>query len=287
MKACEQYIDLIMRSIDGETDGQEETALRVHLMACPGCKALYESYRAIDDGICLAEEEPPASLTNAIMNSVHRDTQQYQPKSWLKRGRFTAIAAAAAVLLLMVTKFGGSFETPDVGMVYSAPEQAVAEAAMPEVAAEFRSGGVPAAAEEVPEEAKDVPEVQMLEPPFEANTDTAVPEIPIAEPTEIPEENYTGGEVEGGKVFGDHEDALQELLERAGCSGKVLVITDATAEALEALFSEVHAVTLENGLMAYEIASEYVQTRVEDGTITVVDSFLIGDETDSVWLVLK
>lgn len=59
MRACERYIDLMMRSIDRETTPREEAELRAHMDQCAACRALYEAYRAVDTGISALEEEPP------------------------------------------------------------------------------------------------------------------------------------------------------------------------------------------------------------------------------------
>lgn len=65
MKACEEYIEKIVLSLDGELSEQEEKALEAHLAVCEGCRCLYRTYRNLDAGIQAMELEPPEGLVKA------------------------------------------------------------------------------------------------------------------------------------------------------------------------------------------------------------------------------
>ncbi len=106
MKACEAYIDPMMRSVDGEMTAREEAALHRHLEDCPGCRAFYRDCLLLQQGLAGTEEEPPETLAPAIMRSIRREQRRYSPGAWLRRGRFTLLAAAAAVVLLIFARFG-------------------------------------------------------------------------------------------------------------------------------------------------------------------------------------
>ena len=274
MRACEEYIDLITRSIDGRTDGQEEAALHVHLMTCPGCKALYDSYRAIDDGIYFAQEEPPEGLTDAIMNGIYRERTQYRPKSWLRRGKFTMIAAAAAVLVLVFAQFGGNLgaQTTESDL----PETVAAAEAVPEVSAEFRSGPT------------DAPE------PYEAAPAVQMPEVPITEAEEEPEQSpeakenspeAPSGSLQAGTTLSSAE-VLRQALVSAGCSGRIFLAEGITQDELVERLPESTAVVLDNGQTAVGANADSVQALLDDGSLTASELFSIGDG-DLIWIVIS
>ena len=45
---CEEAMELLSGSIDGENTPEEERRLQAHLAECPACRALLEAYRAVD-----------------------------------------------------------------------------------------------------------------------------------------------------------------------------------------------------------------------------------------------
>ncbi len=267
MQACEEYIDLIMRSIDGETTGQEETSLQMHLMSCPGCNALYDSYRMIDDGIYAAQEEPPAALTDAVMNSIHREATQFCPKSRFRQGRFTLIAAAAAVLLLVFSRLGGSFAPPAVtgSSQVSAEPQSM-------VSAEFRQ----AAEDPEPAETLEAPEP---EPEMATVWDT---EEPDDQPDTAPTEGATDmGEIHAN-VHMAQANTLREQLEEAGCYGTVYVLSGICLDELEALLPDFEIQTLSDGRTVYGTTVEAVDPLLD--SLPISESFQIGD--GEAWLIL-
>ncbi len=135
MKPCEAFLDDIFLSLDGQLSDEEEAALQVHLAACPSCRQLYDTYRNIDAAVMEMAEEPPEGLHQAVMNSIRHEKERNKPFAFLKRGKFTLIAAVAAVVLLLVGRnvdlsFSGE-NSSDAG---SAAAEAAAEAPVEEAA---------------------------------------------------------------------------------------------------------------------------------------------------------
>ena len=95
----EHYKLLVSAVIDGEATDEERAELAAHIAECPECAALLEAYSAV--GAELADEvEPPAKLAEGIMYRVKNEKK----KRRFAFGRFTAIAAAAIVII-----FAGRF----------------------------------------------------------------------------------------------------------------------------------------------------------------------------------
>ena len=262
MKACESYIDLMMCSIDRETTPQEEAELQNHLAQCERCRALYETYRALDAGLQATEEEPPENLTRAVMNGIHAEQQERSPKHLLKRFRFTAIAAAAAILVLVFARF-----QPDVTSVTrdSVNTSGNTEAAVPQVEAEFIA---PA----------DVPEAQepslarsgeILEDAVEeAAVEECAPEEPetTMEPADGDAATVTAAEADFGEI---NLSKLAESLHAMGLPGDVLLISGMTGEELTALFPKSSAITLETGEILYEVPAEEAELSITAGELAV------------------
>lgn len=252
MRACEEYIDLMMQDIDGEISQQDQAALYAHLQQCEACKAIYQAYRDIDRGIRETGEEPPEQLTAAIMNSIHREKPQ--PKQWFRRYRFTAIAAAAAVVVLISAKIGGNYASRSDDITRNSDVVAGA-AVMPEVAAEFHEGAgetaysaaVKAAAEEA-EGAVEDPAGQEETGADDAMEKSEPQIVAEAEEVEEPEEDRSFL-------------ACVEALRNAGYAGaSVLCVTDASREELEQAIPDMTELTLEDGFVLYEIKESDVET---------------------------
>jgi hypothetical protein len=257
MKACEAYLDVLMRSIDGETSPQEEAALQAHLATCPDCQALYDSYRLLDQGIRDLQEEPPAQLTGAIMEGIRRE----QHPRLFRRFRFSALAAVIALVVLL----GAKYLAPDhmVGADTDAVETAEAVGAaqaadVPVVAAEFRSAN-----QETAETAEEAPE--------EENT--------------LADEGAVESSVSLSGAMEDLDPDLEDALANADCQGSAYVLSDITAAQLQALFPELTATALENGMVAYAASRTAVEERIQDGTLTPAQGR--SQEGEQCWLILQ
>lgn len=91
----EHYKLLVSAVIDGEATDDERAELAKHIAECPECAALLEAYSAV--GAELADGvEPPAKLAEGIMYRVKNEKK----KRRFAFGRFTAIAAAAIVIVV-------------------------------------------------------------------------------------------------------------------------------------------------------------------------------------------
>ena len=262
MSPCEEYLDLILRSVDGETQPEEEAALQAHLAQCSGCRALYESQKAIAEGVAGVQEAPPKGIAQGVMQEIRREKERYTPKRWLKNGKFTLIAAAAAILVLVFSKV-----SPGLPLSNSAVDGAVGtleEANVPQVAAAFQ------------------------EP---VDTETAE-DTGTAEEAEAPAEfGETGMNARTPKMApgagGEDSDATtrEQALDRAGCQGQAYLLRDWTPEDVSARFTQVETRTLEDGTAVYGVPYDEVQSLGE--ALPVEQSFQIGADTETVWLILQ
>ena len=251
MNQCESYLTLMMQVLDGEASQEEIQALHAHLSECEACRSRYESYLAVDAAVKSTEEEPPEQLTAAIMNSIRREKPQ--PGHWLRRYRFTAIAAVLALVVLVGAKVTRSVPSDASGAAADHMENAVTE-------------DMVAAEEELePQEAPMMAALQ--EAPAEAAPETAA-EAPVPELAEKLEDGQNfgaAGSLEEKAAYGSEEGdasfwACTEAVRKAGYSGRVLYVKDASREDLERLFPDMTEIVLEGGFVVYEIQESDVET---------------------------
>lgn len=95
----EYYRMLVSAAIDGEATEAELAELEEHIAGCPECAALLEAYKSVGSELAV-EAEPPAKLAEGVMYRVRNEKK----KRRFAFGRFTAIAAAAIVII-----FAGRF----------------------------------------------------------------------------------------------------------------------------------------------------------------------------------
>ena len=142
---CEEAMELLSGSIDGENTPEEERRLQAHLAECPACRALLEAYRAVDAAMVLPDVEPPASLCDGVMAAVAREPRRRGHRRWFRYG---AAAAAAALLLVVGLTYlpGLPAETTDptarVATVETADAASNAVAAEPEDAPASDDAGI-------------------------------------------------------------------------------------------------------------------------------------------------
>lgn len=245
----EEYIALMMKCIDGEASPEEQAALHTHLEQCEKCRVLYESYLEVDKAVQSTQEEPPDTLTDAVMNSIRREKSQNQPKNLFRRYRFTMIAVAAAVVVLVAAKMGGNLSFQNSAKAESSAAESAAEmiaADTAEMTAEFRSGGTADTAAEAKAEA--VPQME----------DAAPAEEPAAAAEEAAAPN-------GETVFdnGVKSTAVRECtaaMKEAGYAGTVFFLSDTKVEDLEKVFPDLVERPLKNEIVIYEIQESEVQT---------------------------
>jgi hypothetical protein len=95
----EYYRMLVSAAVDGEATEAELAELNEHIAGCPECAALLEAYKAVGSELA-AGAEPPAKLAEGVMYRVKNEKKKHR----FAFGRFTAIAAAAIVII-----FAGRF----------------------------------------------------------------------------------------------------------------------------------------------------------------------------------
>lgn len=101
---CEQALILLSGHLDGQNTQEEELVLQAHLEVCAECRALLDTFTAVDQGVAALEAEPPAALLSGVMERIKSAPPMgAQPKKHrFFFGPGTAVAAVAAVLLLVL-----------------------------------------------------------------------------------------------------------------------------------------------------------------------------------------
>lgn len=90
----EHYRLLVSLVADGEATDAERAELAEHIAECDECAALLEAYGAVSAE--LGETEPPAKLAEGTMYRI----KYVKRKPRFAFGRFTAVAAAAVVIVV-------------------------------------------------------------------------------------------------------------------------------------------------------------------------------------------
>jgi hypothetical protein len=265
MKACEAYIEQMIMSLDGELSPQEEQKLQEHLAGCEGCRSLYKAYQEIDQGVNEMEEEPPEGLVRAVMGSVNREHEKGQ---LLKRYRFTLVAAAAAVAVLIAGKYFPSYSAQSATSADIATEEVATEAAASEAAG-----------------------AMAFQPQFEAQDETA--ETTEATEAEAEEAIVTESEpveeaaAEDQAASGSTAPTISEVLDalhQDGYSGDLYGL-DMTEEELLKVLPDCKQLTLSSGTVVYQTDQDTfygVQEQLVYSSSITSD----GDSTD-VFLLLK
>lgn len=117
LKSCEEYSEKISCLIDGELSEEDKAELCLHLEACPECRTVYETLRALSEEIRSMDAKAPADFTGGVMDAVRQSAvkqptvkQGEKEKQSVFRGgrfafgRFTAVAAVFAVIILALSR---------------------------------------------------------------------------------------------------------------------------------------------------------------------------------------
>lgn len=279
MRACESYIDLMMRSIDRDTTPQEEAKIQNHLAQCETCRALYETYRALDAGIVAAEEEPPETLTRAVMNSIHAEQRERSPRHLLKRFRFTAVAATAAILVLVFARFQPNVLSVTSDSMNTSPEM---EVVVPQVEAELRaSAEAPESQDTVLARAADI-----QEEPLEEAADVECSPEEVETPMAAADGDATA--VAAAEEGADKTTLSQvtDSLRAMGLHGDVLLVSGILEVELMNLFPEVAVIELETGETVYEVLAEAVELATASGELVVSEHCEIDSLSGNDYLIL-
>ena len=145
MRSCDEIVDLISASLDGELSADEQTALDEHIACCPACSALLDDLRALHIAAADWEDVPaPAGFAEAVMDAIAAEAEpqktdnviSFAPRKakvnyWKKWG---VTAAAFAIVVL------GAVSAPSLLGNFSATKADndamayTADCAMPEMA---------------------------------------------------------------------------------------------------------------------------------------------------------
>ena len=236
MKACENYIEKIMESVDGMLSEAEEQALQAHLAQCEGCRGLYESYQNIQDGILSMEEDAPEGLTRAVMDSIRREKEKSSPIYYLKRAKFTLIALAACLVLVVAGNFVnfGSDATETVTTADVAPMEVMK--AQPEEPAE-----APVAMAEA--------ETALI-PAYDGTADMAAEEPAAAEEEAAVDEEMA---VEASDPILDEIRVILAALEEEGYTGDLVQLYDMTEQTVFEEFPQAEKLELSSGHTLYRV----------------------------------
>lgn len=255
MKPCEKYIDLIQRSVDGELSEGEKDILNAHLAACPGCKAIYDTYEHIQKGIMEGEEAPPAALSGAVMKAICREKEERKPLTWLKRSKFTLIAAAAVLVIFLVGKnVNLDFGASSADISGSAAAEATVDEAEAAGAAAAEDGAAFQMAPEMVEAEEEAAWGETAEEPADAPA-----EAPAAAPAEAAETApMATGTGESQAVRWTIKEVWEDL-RRDGYSGDLYQLTMTEKELLE-LLPDCERIALSTGPVVYRSSVEDFQS---------------------------
>ena len=245
MTDCNQYMEYMMLSLDGALEPEQEEELRRHLEECPRCRALYHSYMEINEGILEMEEEAPEGLTAAVMGSIRREKEKASPVYFLKRAKFTVIAAAACLVLVVAGRgigMGGS-TAPAAG---ETAQQARSEPAAEAATADITEAAPVYVYEEETEEAAAEAEAQATEVPALMPAYEEGPAEAAAE--EAAEDENTVGGVSAMGVL--------KALEADHRSGDLVVLSGSTTDDIFALFDTVWILDIPDGYRVYKVLRE-------------------------------
>lgn len=150
--ACERYLELLSRSLDGEISVEEQDELRSHLAGCADCSRLLEEFRRDEEALRATqtrgdiESEWERAALGRTLQAIRDEpdpawaaTPRQKRWSWRPTLRWSAGLAAAAAAVLLAIRFGPSptepIRTRSIPTVREAPAPAVEQQARPEAQA--------------------------------------------------------------------------------------------------------------------------------------------------------
>jgi hypothetical protein len=212
------------------------------------------------------EEEPPEGLVRAVMGSVRREHEKGQ---LLKRYRFTLIAAAAAVAILVAGKYFPNYSAQSAASADTTAEEVATEAAASEAAG-----------------------AMAFQAQFEAQDETAeTTEATEAEPEEaVVTESETAEEaaVEDQAASDSSAPTITEVfdaLHQDGYSGDLYGL-DMTEEELLEVIPDCKQLTLSSGTVVYQTDQDTFYG-VKDQLVYSSSIVSDGDSTDVFLLLLN
>jgi predicted anti-sigma-YlaC factor YlaD len=99
MKDCDKYQEMISAMIDGALSETQEQQLKEHIEQCMQCRAMYEAFAALADGIETVPA-PPARLHEGIMSAVANAGRNKKKEGTIIHLRRYVTAAACLVIIV-------------------------------------------------------------------------------------------------------------------------------------------------------------------------------------------
>ena len=103
MTDCEKYIEMMSAMIDGELSQEQEAELHAHIEQCADCGKVYEAFKGISGALSEELATPPEALVKGVMYKIGVQKRASRRFSF---GKFTALAACLALILLGASHFG-------------------------------------------------------------------------------------------------------------------------------------------------------------------------------------
>ena len=103
MADCEKYIEMMSAMVDGELPEAEEAELRAHIESCDECSRVYNAFLGISGALSEKLAAPPEALAKGVMYKIKVQKKAGRRFAF---GRFTALAACLALVLLGASYFG-------------------------------------------------------------------------------------------------------------------------------------------------------------------------------------
>lgn len=124
MYGCEKYMELMSLMLDGELTREQASELRTHIASCENCRRVFDAFTGVSEALSDELVEPPEAMAQGVLFTI-KNRKKHRRFSY---GKFTALAACLALILLGAAKFGflngsdGSATSMDEGVAYSVSE---------------------------------------------------------------------------------------------------------------------------------------------------------------------
>ena len=129
MRSCDEILELISASLDGQLTADEQTALDEHIACCPACSALLDDLRALHTAAADWEEVPaPAGFSASVMHAIAAEAAPkkadnvipFSPRTAKRNYRKKWGVSAAAIAIVVL----GAVSAPSLMGNFSAKDAA-------------------------------------------------------------------------------------------------------------------------------------------------------------------
>lgn len=101
---CKEAHPLMHEYLDGELEGTEARELKMHLLACPDCRAILNGLERTEAMVRLLPKcMVPDNLTSKVMNLIPEEKKRSGWLRWMKL--HPALSVASIFLLVMISSF--------------------------------------------------------------------------------------------------------------------------------------------------------------------------------------